>query len=512
MEDGSGWGVLLTWMPVVNATGYRVTRVQHHLTNVLTGAMTSDPPIVANVTDVSAYMGSRGTVSVVDPYVLPNSQYTYSVEALFAGATGATSSYTMLTIGNFRLDPGTVPNAVPIQASVSGTKSTTIPGQLGASGPQQGSDVTWTWNVPGLVLLYETSYEIVGGVPGIGTVYERVTVPTSGLPPNPPSLTLGVPSGMTVKFCVSFYAFPAPNNILPPEAACQTTTVPGSSSTYTPPTGPRTGTTTTKTPTSTTTQSGTPSTSSTTSGTPSSSSTASGAAPTVPTNLQLQDMTVNYSWGVALQFTGVANAVGYRINRTITGSGKPAIVANVVDVSSLGNTQGASVFVDPFVMPSTDYTYWVEALFSDGSVSGPSTIGSVQVGIFKVQGTGFGPAAIPIQAAISGTKTVTLPGGYASAGPMPGSDVTWTFGVPAPLFVYETSYEVAPPGGFGGGGSLDRTTIRVPFPPPSASGTVTLTRGVPQGFSVRFCVWVYADPDPTKRLPAEASCLISTVP
>jgi hypothetical protein len=433
---------------------------------------------------------------------LPNSQYTYSVEALFAGGTGATSAYNMLTIGNFRLDPGTLPNAVPIQASVSGTKSTTMPGQLGASGQQQGSDVTWTWNVPGLVLLYETSYEIVGGVPGIGTVYERVTVPTSGLPPNPPSLTLGVPSGMTVKFCVSFYAFPAPTNILPQEASCQTTTVPaGSSTSSTPSTGtPTSGSSSTSNPQPT-------------GGTSSPPSNTSNTASTVPTNVRTQDLSKGGGWGVGITGNVVPNAVGYRVSRTITGTRQSAIVANVVDVSSLGmSAPGSFGFVDPFVMPSTDYTYWVEALLPGGTAGGPSTISSVTVGNFGQTNSIaiFAPPTIPIQVAVSGTKQVTLPGGFASAGQMSGSDVTWTWTAPqSVILVFETSYELGQPSGFTAG-VRDRATIR--FDPNAPQTFTTLTRGVPQGFSVRFCLWVYADPDLSKPLPPEASCVVTTVP
>jgi hypothetical protein len=129
--------------------------------------------------------------------------------------------------------------------------------------------------------------------------------------------------------------------------------------------------------------------------------------------------------------------------------------------------------------------------------------------------TGFGVVAIPTQVSISGTTTVTLQGLYASIGQTQGSDVTWTFGVPGvPIFVYETSYQIAPPGFLGGAGNpVDRTTVRVPTATPGSSpGTVTLTRAIPKGMVVRFCVWFYADPDLMKPLPAEASCLMSTVP
>jgi hypothetical protein len=222
MEDASGWGILLTWPPVANATGYRVNKVPKRIDSS-TWQLVPDQQTVANVTDVTAYVGVPATVAVVDPYIFPNLFYDYWVEALMPGGiTSAPSPTASLGIGNWRLDPSTVPNATPIQASVGPTKTTTIPGQLGANGPRQGSDVTWTWNVPGLVLFYETSYEITTR---LGTFYERFTVPT-GLPPKPPSLTLGVPSGMTVKFCVSFYAFSIPQNILPAEAMCLTTSVP----------------------------------------------------------------------------------------------------------------------------------------------------------------------------------------------------------------------------------------------------------------------------------------------
>jgi hypothetical protein len=220
MDDYSGWGTLLTFTPVANATGYRVTRVQNQL-NVMTGAITAATrPAIVNVTDVTAYVGASGSVAMVDPYVIPNAFYTYSVEALFSGGTASLPTSSNTQIGNWRGDPTTLPNASPIQATESAPKTTVMPGVLGMNGPQQGSDVTWTWNVPGLVLLYETSYEIVSGTASTGPI--RFTVPT-GIPPKQPSITLGVPAGATVKFCVALYA--NLNNTVPVEAACHTTTV-----------------------------------------------------------------------------------------------------------------------------------------------------------------------------------------------------------------------------------------------------------------------------------------------
>ena len=500
MEDGSGWGVLLTWSAVANATGYRVSRAPQQL-DVMTGQTTSGPSTVAHVTDVTTYVGSRGTVAVVDPYVLPNNLFTYTVEALFAGnVTSAPTTSPVVIIGNFRIDPSTLPNASPIQALVSGTKSVALPGQLGASGPQSGSEVTWTWNVPGLVLLYETSYEIVGGVPGIGAVYERVTLPTTGLPPNPPSLTLGVPSGMTVKFCVSFYAFTSPNNILPPEAACLTTTVPGASS-IAPPTS-HTGVTTTKSASPGTSQPGSststqPAGSSSTSGTPTS---------TAPTGVSTQDLYSSSGWGVVIGWSPVANATSYRVNRTVSGSGAPASVVKVIDLTALLPTTGMMV-VDPYVLPSTSYTYWVEAVFPDGSTGTPSTISSVTTGTggFGMQMAG----AMQLQVAVSGTKTTTMPGAMASSGLTQGSDVTWTWGYGKPVFVWQVSYELVNPGG---GGLMLVERSEVPNTPLPVPAPVVFTRGVPQGMSVRLCIHIWADSDRTKPLPADAACVVTSVP
>jgi hypothetical protein len=208
----------------------------------------------------------------------------------------------------------------------------------------------------------------------------------------------------------------------------------------------------------------------------------------------------------------VATNVTYRVHRTITGSGTPAIVAKVIDISSLtGANSGQVGYVDPYVWPGTGYTYWVEAINLNGTVSPPSAISSVTVGRFGVNLSGF-PTNIgaPIASSVSGTKTISILGNT-----MQGSDVTWTWQLTtSPVVVYHVSYELNPTTSIVPtvGGPFFRTEVPVPFDPQIASGPPSFTMGVPQGQTARFCVWVYADPDLTKPLPPERVCTDTKVP
>jgi hypothetical protein len=168
--------------------------------------------------------------NAVDPSVGPGVSYTYWVEALMAdGSVTAPSPVSAVDA----LAPSYFPNPIPsnlfnLQASVSGTRPTVMPGMLAIRGAISGSEVTWTWNPLQYGLIYNVSYEIVGGLPGVGAVFERWTVPfVSDVNSNPgPVVTrAGVPQGRLVKFCMSLVPDPDPAKPLP-YASCLTTQVP----------------------------------------------------------------------------------------------------------------------------------------------------------------------------------------------------------------------------------------------------------------------------------------------
>jgi hypothetical protein len=208
----TGWGIVLRWSPVANATGYRVSRT-------VTGSGVPAAPV--NVIVVPDLAGGSGLVTAVDPSVTPWYSYTYWVEAVLSGS-GLTGPSPISTVDAF----GPQAHTFNLQASASATRSLVMPGPLAARGPMPGSTVTWTWTPNSLVFQYEASYEIVGGVPGFGTLFERFSVPTSGSPPSAAPVTRPVPQGAQVKLCVALFADPDRSQPLHSTATCQTTQVP----------------------------------------------------------------------------------------------------------------------------------------------------------------------------------------------------------------------------------------------------------------------------------------------
>jgi hypothetical protein len=208
----AGWGIELKWSPVANATSYRVSRT-------LTGSGVPAAPV--NVISVPDLAGASGLVTAVDPSVAPWSSYTYWVEAVQSGS-GLTAPSPISTVESF----GPPSHTFNLQASASATRSLVMPGPLAVRGPIPGSTVTWTWTPNAFVFQYEASYEIVGGVAGFGTLFERFSVPTSGFPPSVGPVTRPVPQGTQVKFCVALFADPDRTQPLPSTATCQTTPVP----------------------------------------------------------------------------------------------------------------------------------------------------------------------------------------------------------------------------------------------------------------------------------------------
>ena len=204
-----GWGILLGWTQVPGATGYRVSR---------TPAGSAQSAVVTPT--VTFPQTGPAMVNAVDPMVLPGASYTYWVEALLSSGPTAPSPVSTVDAG--------FPSAAigNLQAVVGGTQSVVLPGSLAIRGPMPGSQVTWTWQQNDLVFRYEVSYEVVGGLPGIATAFERFTVATSGNPPVSAPLSLAVPQGKIVRLCVSPFADPNPTLPLPKTATCLNSQVP----------------------------------------------------------------------------------------------------------------------------------------------------------------------------------------------------------------------------------------------------------------------------------------------
>lgn len=223
--------MLLYWTPVANATGYQVSRTIRGASSPVIVHLYTDPKLVDAVQGYDAPFVAQhpGLLSGVDPSVQRGVAYTYWVEALLPGSAAAT------LIGGSRVTaPSPVstvnagsPNGVieNLQASVAGTRTMVMRGMLSSKGAIPGSDVTWTWKPFIWGFSYEVSYELVGGMPGLGPVFERWTVPTSGYYPTFAPVRRGVPQGVSVEFCVSLIADPDPAKPLP-NATCLTTQVP----------------------------------------------------------------------------------------------------------------------------------------------------------------------------------------------------------------------------------------------------------------------------------------------
>jgi hypothetical protein len=144
--------------------------------------------------------------SGIDPFVLPVVLYDYWVEAVFSpsGTLSAPSATSTVETG----EPPAIPD---LNASVGGTKLVTGPGALSSLGAISGSDVTWTWDPTGRgQFAYLFSYEILGGVTGVGPVTERGSVRNQDPLNGTTTMTVvrGVPQGKQVKFCVTFFADP----------------------------------------------------------------------------------------------------------------------------------------------------------------------------------------------------------------------------------------------------------------------------------------------------------------
>jgi hypothetical protein len=181
-------------------------------------------------------------------------------------------------------------------------------------------------------------------------------------------------------------------------------------------------------------------------------------------------------WGILLTWSAVPNAVGYRVLRTVAGSGTPASPVGWLDrgpAAAPGYVRG----IDLDIVPGTSYSYWVEALFSGADASGPSPVSTVDSRVL------IGSVS-NLQASIGGTTSIVMPGPLSIRGAVPGSYVTWAWDPSPAIYRYEISYEIV--GGVEGFGAVvERAMVMTTGEPP---GFPPVVRPVPQGKSVRFCV------------------------
>ena len=181
-------------------------------------------------------------------------------------------------------------------------------------------------------------------------------------------------------------------------------------------------------------------------------------------------------WGILLKWPIVPNAVGYRIQRTVTGSGAQGSTINWLDRgprAERGFVRGLDI---DLALPA-DYSYWVAALFSDGSTSAPSPVSTVNSGIYM-------GGVRNLRATVGGTTTIIMPAPVSVLGAMPGSQVTFAWDPLPGVYRYEISSEIV--GGVQSFGSVvEKTIVMTAGEPPTAAPVV---RPVPQGKSVKFCV------------------------
>lgn len=207
----NGFGVQLKWPALPGISSYVVSRKL---------GLTTDPARYVSVILVPSTDAS--TVTAIDPYVDLNTRYTYWVSG-FASTGGETQPSPIANV-TVAMNPPGAPSTAKV-VSVTAPQMRSMPGVLAASSPMLGSAVTWEWTKVVNVDVYHVSYEIVGGVAGVGPVFVRNLVTTFGAA-TPPPMTVNVPQGKTVRLCVHLYASADLTAQLPAEATCTQTTVP----------------------------------------------------------------------------------------------------------------------------------------------------------------------------------------------------------------------------------------------------------------------------------------------
>ena len=150
--------------------------------------------------------------------------------------------------------------------------------------------------------------------------------------------------------------------------------------------------------------------------------------------------------GVAIIWTPVPNAVSYRVYRTVLGSvlpAQPLFAISDADAAAMA-TEHASVgwggyrmVIDPFMTAAN--IFWVDAIFSDGSISGLSpSYTMVSQGLTNPWGV-----VKNRKATLGPTTTVTTWDGKITA---PGRTVSWTWDPLPSAIVYEVRVVFVAPG------------------------------------------------------------------
>jgi len=193
----------------------------------------------------------------------------------------------------------------------------------------------------------------------------------------------------------------------------------------------------------------------------------------------------------------VAGVTSYQVSRAVVGSGTAGAPISVIDLPGALTGNQAVAVLDRHVEPFVQYTYWVEGVApTTGVLTDPSAVATAM--------PRQPPPVTSLQATVSGTTQVLLPGSFGVAGPTRGSNVRWTWD-PIPFALgYELSYEIV-----GKMGRERKTLLTSVTIPPTLS---PISYGVPQGASVRFCVSVWAPAGTSMPLPQTATCLTTQVP
>ncbi len=204
-------GVVLAWGSLPGASAYRVFRAAS-LTQpgVLLGTASSSAPMLA---------GNEGLTAAVDAELSGDvNQYQYWVQAVMAdGSLSDPGPITPITQQNTSgINPfggSLVPTGVT--ASVGGSTTITVNGVEG-----RGSKVTWTWDQyldQRPVYLYFTTVEINQSASGFGASWTLYRSDAIQVPGNAtlqylkqgdavgPPYTVGIPAGMVVRFCVTYF-------------------------------------------------------------------------------------------------------------------------------------------------------------------------------------------------------------------------------------------------------------------------------------------------------------------
>ena len=179
-------------------------------------------PTVVPVNVLGPWPDGQGGLEAIDATVGDAADFTYWVHGIVGRSTlTAPSPVSTLHV----LYPP--PPPTNLRAKVMGTTLLPMWGPLASLGTALGSNVTWTWDPLPLAYSYEATYEIMGGMPGIGPVFERFSVSTIGNPPQLGPITRPVPQSQKVQFCVAVGP-PNPGQPLgiPPFSTCLVTQVP----------------------------------------------------------------------------------------------------------------------------------------------------------------------------------------------------------------------------------------------------------------------------------------------